>query len=178
MHDCVWTRAVFIVWNLLEDTAQLQPWPRSLAYCQEVKGIRIGLNLCSKTVSWADVLFAYSCTATSPFLQWKVFGHNFEKFRTLAVLFNLYKAWIAWKNRKAVLGWLCYTVLAKNFEKITQITIIYTKVCSTRSCNGWNVVQRWNYGLISAYVDVSADRNLYNAVLTNIHNWRQCIIRK
>ena len=64
MHDCVWTRAVFIVWNLLEDTAQLQPWPRSLAYCQEVKGIRVGLNLCSKTVSWADVLFAYSCTAT------------------------------------------------------------------------------------------------------------------
>ena len=73
MHDCVWTRAVFIGWNLLEDTAQLQPWPRSLAYCQEVKGICVGLNLCSKTVSWADVLFAYSCTATSPFLQWKVF---------------------------------------------------------------------------------------------------------
>ena len=73
MHDCVWTRAVFIVWNLLEDTAQLQPWPCSLAYCQEVKGVRVGLNLCSKTVSWADVLFAYSCTATSPFLQWKSF---------------------------------------------------------------------------------------------------------
>ena len=32
---------------------------------QEVKGIRVGLNLCSKTVSWADVLFAYSCTATN-----------------------------------------------------------------------------------------------------------------
>ena len=64
MHDCVWMHAVFIVWNLLEDTAQLQPWPRSLAYCQEVKGVRVGLNLCSKTVSWADVLFAYSCTAT------------------------------------------------------------------------------------------------------------------
>ena len=64
MRDCVWTHAVFIVWNLLEDTAQLQPWPRSLAYCQEVKGVHVGLNLCSKTVSWADVLFAYSCTAT------------------------------------------------------------------------------------------------------------------
>ena len=29
-----------------------------------MKGVRVGLNLCSKTVSWADVLFAYSCTAT------------------------------------------------------------------------------------------------------------------
>ena len=80
MHDCVWTRAVFIVWNLLEDTAQLQPWPRSLAYCQEVKGIRIGLNLCSKTVSWADVLFAYSCTATSSLLVCLVPVLSYQKY--------------------------------------------------------------------------------------------------
>ena len=30
-----------------------------------MKDACIGLNLCSKTVSWADVLFAYSCTATT-----------------------------------------------------------------------------------------------------------------
>ena len=29
-----------------------------------MKDVHVGLNLCSKTVSWADVLFAYSCTAT------------------------------------------------------------------------------------------------------------------
>ena len=29
-----------------------------------MKGVRVGLNLCSKTVSWVDVPFAYSCTAT------------------------------------------------------------------------------------------------------------------
>ena len=29
-----------------------------------MKDILVGLNLCSKTVSWADVPFAYSCTAT------------------------------------------------------------------------------------------------------------------
>ena len=34
---------------------------------EEVKGSRVGLNLCSKTVSWVDVLFAYSCTATDMF---------------------------------------------------------------------------------------------------------------
>ena len=32
---------VFIVWNLLEDTAQLQPWPHSLAYSYGVKDICI-----------------------------------------------------------------------------------------------------------------------------------------
>ena len=38
----VWMRGVFIVWNLLEDMAQLQPWPHKLAYCSGVKAIRIG----------------------------------------------------------------------------------------------------------------------------------------
>ena len=89
MHDCVWTCAVFIVWNLLEDTAQLQPWPRSLAYCQEVKGIRVGLNLCSKTVSWADVLFAYSCTATltSPSFQSSLSQYLTKYFTKILILF-------------------------------------------------------------------------------------------
>ena len=30
-------------------------------------------------------------------------------------------------NQMVVLGWLCYTVLAIKFEKISQITLIYTK---------------------------------------------------
>ena len=158
MNDCVWMHGVFIVWNLLEDTAQLQPWPHSLAYSYEVKDVCIGLNLCSKTVSWADVLFAYSCTATSPFLQWKSFGHNLKKFEILAELYNLYKAWIMWMNRMVVLGWLCYTVLAKKFENISQVTLIYTKVCSNRSWNVWNVVWQWKYGLTSAYVGVLQNR--------------------
>ena len=81
-------------------------------------------------------------------------GTIWKKFGRLAVLFTLYKAWITWIDRMAVRGWFCYTVLAKNFEKITQITIIYTKVCSTRSCNGWNVVRWQNYDLTSAYVGV------------------------
>ena len=34
-----------------------------------MKDVRVGLNLCSKTVSWADVLFAYLCTATSSSLD-------------------------------------------------------------------------------------------------------------
>ena len=55
---------VFIGQSLLEDMAQLQPWPHSLAYSYEVKDIHVGLNLCSKTVSWVDVRFAYSGTAT------------------------------------------------------------------------------------------------------------------
>ena len=62
--DVVWMHGVFIVWNQLEDMAQLQPWPCSLVYSYGVKAVCIGLNLCSKTVSWADVPFAYSCTAT------------------------------------------------------------------------------------------------------------------
>ena len=70
MHDCVWMHGVFIVWNLLEDMAQLQPWPHSLAYSYEVKDVCVGLNLCSKTVSWADVLFAYSYTATALMVVW------------------------------------------------------------------------------------------------------------
>ena len=45
---CVWMHGVFILWNLLEDMAQLQPWPHSLAYSYGVKDICIGLNLCSK----------------------------------------------------------------------------------------------------------------------------------
>ena len=71
-------------------------------------------------------------------------------------------------------GGFCYTVLAKNFEKITQITIIYTKVCSTRSCNGWNVVRRRNYGLTSAYVDVSRNGTYILQILTRY--WQIYII--
>ena len=72
VHDCVWMHGVFIVWNLLDDMAQLQPWPPSLAYSYEVKDVHVGLNLCSKTVSWADVLFAYSYTAICTSLTFPV----------------------------------------------------------------------------------------------------------
>ena len=83
----VWMHGVFIVWNLLEDMAQLQPWPCSLAYSYGVKAVCVGLNLCSKTVSWADVLFAYSCTATLTSLlkkeNWEVW--NFWQVWNLCV---------------------------------------------------------------------------------------------
>ena len=51
----------------------------------------------------------------------KNFGHNLEKFGILAELYNIYKAWITWMNRMAVLRWLCYTVLAKNFTNNINI---------------------------------------------------------
>ena len=38
----VWMCGVFILWNLLEDMAQLQLWPCSLAYCSGVKAICMG----------------------------------------------------------------------------------------------------------------------------------------
>ena len=41
MWCSVWMHGVFILWNLLEDIAQLQPWPCSLAYCSGVKAICI-----------------------------------------------------------------------------------------------------------------------------------------
>ena len=45
----VWMHGVFIVWNLLEDTAQLQPhYHTSRAFAWR-------LSLCTKTVSWVDV---------------------------------------------------------------------------------------------------------------------------
>ena len=40
------------------------------AYSYGVKDVCVGLNLCSKTVSLADVVFAYSCTATGFILDY------------------------------------------------------------------------------------------------------------
>ena len=35
----------------------------------------IGLKLCSKTVSWVDVTFAYSCTATTAMHKYLIWSH-------------------------------------------------------------------------------------------------------
>ena len=100
----VWTHGVFIVWNPLEDMAQIQSWPCSLAYSYGVKAVHIGPNLYFKTVSWADVPFAYSCAATSPFLQWKSLD---------TILINLgYWQWFLWSEcvLKCVNVWCIYSV--------------------------------------------------------------------
>ena len=47
--------------------------------------------------------------------------------------------------------------VGNKLEKISQITLIYTKVCSNRSWNVWNVVWQWKYGLTSVYVCVSVE---------------------
>ena len=116
MHDCVWTRAVFIVWNLLEDTAQLQPWPCSLAYCQEVMGVCIGLNLCSKTVSWADVLFAYSCTATKRSL------HHYASIKRYSPVNNDQPITYAEKRRTQSY----HKILAECIKEVTLISTLIT----------------------------------------------------
>ena len=76
---------------------QLQPWPHSLAYSYEVRDVHVGLNLCSKTVSWADVLFAYSYTATGRLSM------DLSSWLLLFLHSNLCCSWLGAHGRKGML---------------------------------------------------------------------------